>query len=282
LNSYSNTAGLNEVAQWESDFLLAKEYRADNSGNNPPRNSTENARLRRWIDKHVALAARPYLTDLQRERIRRLREEGIIRPYSQDESEESWFTHYSEFLQYTARHGHLPPLSHDLGKWYDRQRTLAAGREGNKPRYQRIRNDGYLGRYDDINWDLMYKLVRQYCEMSGNNWPTTSKFDNWEKKQRDSYFTGKLSEEQRDKLNDIEIDWKWGRNKRKILKQLVVSRNFERSRTDTNTGRPNRYAHARIDFVQRAKLAGISKEVVRRKLNYLQRHDNLDRIWETL
>ena len=131
------------------------EYRADNNGNNPPSNSTEHAHLRRWIDKQVNIARRTNLNDLQRGRIRRLREEGIIRPYSQDESEESWFTHYCEFLQYTVRHGQLPTSSHDLGKWFNRQRTLAERED--LPRYQRMRNDGYLGSYDDINWNLTYK-----------------------------------------------------------------------------------------------------------------------------
>lgn len=290
MNSYSNTAGLSEVAQWESDFLLAKEYQADNDGNNPPSNSTEHAHLRRWINTQVNIARRTNLNDLQRDRIRRLREEGIIRPYSQDESEESWYAHYNELLQYCARHGRLPTrrqsrqgqnnqasTSHRLGKWFKRQQTLA-GREDqeNLPlRYRRLRDDGYLGSYDDINWNLMYKLVSQYCELSGNKWPKTTKVKSWAFHQRQKHFRGEMTDEQRDKLNEIGINWNYthNRNRVKILRQAIVSRDKVRQ----ETGDEN--AHAEVEFVERAKLAGYTREELEEEeaLGY-----SLEDIWDDL
>ena len=285
LNSYSNTAGLNEVAQWESDFLLAKEYQADNDGNNPPSNSTEHAHLRKWINTQNKIARRTNLNDLQRDRIRRLREEGIIRPYSQDESEESWYAHYSEFLQYCARHGQLPTqgqndqasASYRLSKWFKRQQTLA-GREDqeNLPlRYRRLRDDGYLGSYDDINWNLMYKLVSQYCELSRNKWPQTAKVAGWARRQRQKHFRGEMSDEQYDKLNEININWNYTHisNRATILRLAIESRDKVRQ----DTGDENE--HAKVEFVKRAKLAGHTREELEAEeaLGY-----SLEDIWDNL
>ena len=102
----------------------------------------------------------------------------------------------------------------------------------------------------------MYKLVSQYYEMSGNKWPTTTKFVNWKRKQRDSYFKGEMSNEQRDKLNEINIDWNFTdrRNKAKILLLAIASRDKVRK----ETGDENE--HAEVEFVKRAKLAGHTRE----------------------
>lgn len=279
---------LDEHAQWESDFLLALEHQQENEGRNPPSNSTEHAHIRRWINTQVNIARRTNLNDLQRDRIRRLREEGIIRPYSQDESEESWYAHYSELLQYCARHGKLPTqsrqgqndqasTSHDLGKWFKRQQTLA-GREDqeNLPlRYQRLRNDGYLGSYDDINWNLKYKVLRQYYELSGNKWPKTTTFKSWRNAQRDRHFKGVMSDEQHDKLNEININWNYthNRNRVKILRLAIESRDKVRQETGDED------EHAEVEFVKRAKLAGHTREELEEEeaLGY-----SLEDIWDNL
>ena len=65
-----------------------------------------------------------------------------------------------------------------------------------------------------------------------------------------------MSNEQRDKLNEIGIDWKFThrRNKAKILLLAIESRDKVRK----ETGDENE--HAEVEFVKRAKLAGHTRE----------------------
>lgn len=276
---------LDEEATWQDYYEEAVEYRQRHDNNNPQDGSD----LKRWIDRQRNMAARVGLNLRDRRRVEILRQAGILQRTARNESNDSWQTNYSALLSYTTDFTELPPArrqgcesspANDLRSWWKRQQNVT---NRDEDQTQQLRDSGFLGSHHEVNWNIKYKFLIQY-QQNGGEAETMHQniiwYSTWAKGQRKRYFTGIMNEEQCDKLNEIDFDWNWGGNRDKILDQLVVSRDSERARSDN--GRPNRYAHARIDFVKRAKLAGIDKEEVRRKLNYSPGHDNLDSIWDNL
>ena len=160
-----------------------------------------------------------------------------------EKDEKKWNQMYELAKAYYEYHGNLDipaklelvGYEHDkitkLGSWISRQRVSKGGLS--KEKIEKLDNIGMIWdanykkrRPDTGAWEKMYELAKAYYEYHGNlDIPTKLeiegyeqdkmiKLGSWLSNQKTRYKLGKLSEERREKLENIGMIWS-KRNKRK-------------------------------------------------------------------
>ena len=211
---------------WESMFRLAEEYFHQNGDLNIPHRyiASNGEKLGKWIQtqrqayKNRGKSGEQRKTNnkpLTDEQVSMLESIGMV----WNVYESKWEEMYRIAQRYFDEHGNLEVPArfitedgYTLGIWIHRQRTLL--KNGKMPNDQIIKL-GQLGMRCDnkistLTWDEWYKLAQEYNNEHGNLLLTNSyitengeKLGQWIHRQRQSYKSGNLTEQQIDKLKKI-------------------------------------------------------------------------------
>ena len=109
------------------------------------------------------------------------------------------------------------PKGYKLGRWIERQRQVYKGNRAgliSKDRIIALNSIGMTWGYDSITWDDSFNILKEYYEKHGNiditfSYVTESgyKLGEWLRHQRCYYMEGKLTLEQIQKLETLNIKW---------------------------------------------------------------------------
>ena len=239
-----------ELSAWEDKFTEYEEYMTEH-GERPAKTTV----LGQWLIRQQKMTRRTHRTELQEQRIVRLRDAGILsQPRARREEDVSWERNLLKLTVFVHSKRKLPANNTDIGKWIRKQREKA-NRGGQSRRLTRLRGLGYLKKREEIKWDCMYDDITSFIQQNADVWPDTGVLASWVEKQRLKYFQGKLDNERIDKLNGIEIDWWHQHNKPTIMRALLHN---ARDNKTVNNWEPQEF------FLRNAELALFSKEDLHR------------------
>ena len=203
---------------WEEQYECAKEYYKENGSLSIPKSYvSENGKaVARWLTIQRGYRKKGKLSD---EKIRLLDEIGMIWEF-----EDPWEVGFSYAKNYFEKHGDLlvagDYVSNDgyrLGKWIQNQRSAYKGtaRKGlTEEQKNRLDSIGFIVDVHEYRWNFAYERVLTYYN-THNNMAIPQGYvvdgvdlSSWLAEQRRSIKTGKLSEEQLNKLNVFDVNHK--------------------------------------------------------------------------
>ena len=208
-----------------------------------------------WINEQRKLSQKKRQSDVQKQRIRLLRDNGILGQPNVEDAED-WGLSLQRLVEYVVEHKQLPRTNTVLGKWMTKQRGIAARNSAiggqQSRRMDRLRELGFLKSHKEVKWDCMYKALKDFIQhTTEKKWPSAGPLNNWVKNQRQSYFKGKLSDEKTNDLNSIGIEWFERSHQIVILNELLIA---------SHNGR-------QLDaFLKRAEQAGYSRKYLHQRM----------------
>jgi hypothetical protein len=130
-----------------------------------------------------------------------------------------WETRLAQLTEFKAKHGHCEvpqryPLNAELGRWVKDQRTLKTKDTLSQKRIAILEELGFIWKVksNEMAWEKLFNCLVSYKAIHGDcnvGKATTDdmKLVRWVDRQRQAKKKGKLSEERREKLNNLEFIW---------------------------------------------------------------------------
>ena len=206
------------VEKWAEELAKLKAYKEEN-GNCDVSDEPRLSRLRSWV--HLVRAERAD------ERLKsteypilcwQLDKLGFIWDLKAFHAEGHWNQMLEELLAYKKEHGDclVPrfwPENQQLSNWVDTQRLVLRGL--GKDKRQKLDDIGFVWDPDAFRWNQMLEELLAYKKEHGDclvprKWPENQQLSNWVDTQR---RVPRLTESQRQKLDDIGFVWKLPRRR---------------------------------------------------------------------
>ena len=200
---------------WEFNFELLKEYVEKHEEFPHKNDSYEGVSIGKWCIYQRVLNNQGKLSMSQADKLN-----SIGFPWSLNE--ESWLASYNELARLTEKLGHFPAKSElpedkkYLSTWLNTQRLKYRDGTLEPEKAEMLTSLGYdFSMLHTTNWEMRYEQLKAFKEKHGR-FPTDAdaKKDElckvlctWINTQRGRLLSGKISEEQKEKLNAIGFPW---------------------------------------------------------------------------
>jgi Fe-S-cluster formation regulator IscX/YfhJ len=208
-----NTSGVRVVKTWDENFGLAKEYYNEHKNLLIPRNyKINNDNLGNWLLNQTVYYKKNLLIVDQ---IKKLESIGVV--WKRNES--LWNEKYELAEQFYKKNGHLNvPTKYkinniDLGSWIRQQKNYFENKLLTTEKIKKLESIGISWYEEELSWMEYYELAIEYYKEHGDLLIPISYIKNdeklgyWVQKQRQAFKKNKLSKEQKEKLESINMIW---------------------------------------------------------------------------
>lgn len=196
--------------QWESMAAELYQFKKENGHCNVSQKSEKNSELARWVCRQRNTYKKGFLTQ---ERISRLEQLGL----TWNVINETWESLYKELVAFKNDVGHcnVPqffPTSPKLGVWVARQRDHYRQGKLLAERIDKLQKIGFC--WDPYN-AVKEEMFEALCDFQKENghcnvparYQKDMKLGRWIERQRQSYRSGKLSREQKERFEKLGFVW---------------------------------------------------------------------------
>lgn len=196
--------------QWENMAAELYQFKRENGHCNASQKSEENSELARWVGRQRNTYKKGLLTH---ERISRLEQLGLTWNVIND----TWESLYKELVAFKNDVGHcnVPqffPTNPKLGVWVARQRDHYRQGKLLAERIDKFQKLGFC--WDPYNAvrEEMFKALRDFKKENGHcnipvRYQKNMKLGRWIERQRQSYKSGKLSKEHKERFEKLGFVW---------------------------------------------------------------------------
>jgi hypothetical protein len=148
-----------------------------------------------------------------------------------------WNANFQALEAYKEEHGdcNVPKRwkkNPQLGGWVSRQRLCQAKGTLSEERWKRLDALGFDWDPDKTQWEAMFQKLKAYKEEHGDcnvpqRWKKNPKLGNWVFELRRCQAKGTLSEERKDRLDELEFNWDPAKTQWEAMFQKLVEYNKE-------------------------------------------------------
>jgi len=222
--AWATNASRNLHNDWEAMLEALKEYK-DEHGDCNVTADWKNPRLMNWVrvqrnnyrNNQLSQDYIKYLEDIGFEwtaKVKRLEDTDFERTVDFRKLQKKWETMFEALIKFKEEHGDCN-VPHDwteprLVNWVRVQRNNYRNNQLSKDYIKRLDDLGFAW---DLQWDAMFKVLKEYKEEYGDcnitaYWVANKQLAPWVSKQRVNYRRMKLGKDQIKRLEGIGFEWK--------------------------------------------------------------------------